>query len=55
MVQQKVPKEIKAAERDSAAEEPHNTEKLINARTCHRTTRREARLNVTLLVCNLLC
>lgn len=53
MVQRKVPKEIKALER--AAEKPHNEEKLINACACHRTTRGEESLNVTVLVCNLLC
>lgn len=39
-VQRKVPREIKARERDSgltrAAEETHNEEKLINAPACHR-------------------
>lgn len=53
MVQRKVPKEIQALER--AAEKPHNEEKLINACACHRTTRGEESLNVTVLVCNLLC
>lgn len=38
-----------------AAEKTHNEGKLINARRLSLDARRGASLNVTLLVCNLLC